>query len=93
MSVNREFWVFGTRGVHKWLPITVGESSFFLQFYNAGSFSEESLKLGNLVYHSILSDTYFFCFEQKKFYVGFMNFWKILVLRKKKSQNHVIGCK
>jgi hypothetical protein len=25
----------------------------------------------------------FFCFGQKKFFVGFMNFWKMLVLRKK----------
>jgi hypothetical protein len=29
-SANREFWVFGTRGVHKSVPVTEGESSFFL---------------------------------------------------------------
>jgi hypothetical protein len=28
---GREFWLFGTRGIHKWVPVTVGESSFFLQ--------------------------------------------------------------
>jgi hypothetical protein len=45
-----------------------------------------------MVLHSIIIMTcIFFCFGQKNFFVGFMNFWKILVLRKKISLNHVIG--
>jgi hypothetical protein len=32
-SANREFWVFGTRGVHKWVSVRVDESSFFYNFH------------------------------------------------------------
>jgi hypothetical protein len=58
-----------------------------------GSFSERSEKIGRgfikiletwqfgLSFNII--QQIFFCFDQKKFYVGFMIFLKILVLRKK----------
>jgi hypothetical protein len=32
---GREFWLFGTRGIHKWVPVTVGERSFFFTISTA----------------------------------------------------------
>jgi hypothetical protein len=59
-----------------------------------GWFSEESDKIGRGFIKILETSQFglsfntirhvFFCFGLKNFFVGFMNFWKMLVLRKKK---------